>query len=113
MRSGPNKNTPRVEFGKVRTFDTFTQNIVIDSPDWFWFLRKGTKSFYFENADGTFTARREKRQRGDEYWFAYRKQFGRLTSMYIGKSDEITLEKLNDTCEKLNEKIYSGKVKRR
>ena len=43
-----------------------------DSPEWFrWLARLG--SFHFQGKSGHFTARQERKKRGDVYWYAYRK----------------------------------------
>jgi LuxR family maltose regulon positive regulatory protein len=53
-------------------------------------------TFSFVGAAGTFTARREKsgHKRGGWYWKAYRRQHGKLVSRYMGKSETLTLERL-------------------
>src|SRR5258708_37665701 len=48
----------------------------------------------------TFTARKEQRP-GGWYWYAYRRSQGKLHSVYLGKSEELTLERLNTTAEGL------------
>ena len=41
-------------------------------------------SFHFCGKNGHFTARKEKRQRGGDYWYAYRRHQGKQYSQYIG-----------------------------
>jgi len=48
----------------------------------------------------TFTARKEQRP-GGWYWYAYRRSQGKLHNVYLGKTEELTLERLNATAETL------------
>ncbi len=52
------------------------------------------RAFAFREGLATFTARKERRQRGSTYWTAYRKVRGNLTSAYLGKSPDLTLDRL-------------------
>jgi predicted ATPase/DNA-binding CsgD family transcriptional regulator len=58
------------------------------------------RAFSFETGHLTFTARKEQRP-GGWYWYAYRRSQGKLHSRYLGKSEELTLERLNATVEAL------------
>ncbi len=44
--------------------------IVPDSPEWFTWLDQ-VSSFAFSGKSGHYTARKEAKQRGDRYWYAY------------------------------------------
>ncbi len=52
---------------------------------------------------GIFTMRREQagNQRGDWYWRAYRKRNGKLQRVYVGKAEEVTLERLDAVARRL------------
>jgi predicted ATPase/DNA-binding CsgD family transcriptional regulator len=50
-------------------------------------------SFRFKHASGHLTARRESKK-GSLYWYAYRRVGGRLRKAYLGKLEDITLERL-------------------
>src|SRR5690348_13786927 len=70
-------------------------SIVIESEDWYrWLAAEQNHSFAFEHGTGTFTARRERKGSG-WYWYAYRKRQGRLHKAYLGKPQEVTLQRLN------------------
>ncbi len=58
-----------------------------------WLANEQNKSFSFRNDLGTFTARRE-RQRNGWYWYAYRRSEGKLHKVYLGRTEELTLERL-------------------
>ena len=60
--------------------------VVVGSAAWYtWLVDEQNQSFSFRNDSGTFTARRE-RQRHGWYWYAYRKNEGKLLKAYLGKS---------------------------
>lgn len=76
--------------------------LVPDSPDWFsWLARLG--SFHFQGKSGHFTARQERKQRGDAYWYAYRKAHKRRLKRYLGTTDKLTLANLEQTARNLYE----------
>jgi hypothetical protein len=50
---------------------------------------------------GTFTARKERFQRGGWYWRAYRRRFGRLRRVYLGKSEQLSLDCLEAAAQRL------------
>jgi len=56
-------------------------------------------SFAFQSKDGyRFTARKETRARGNSYWVAYRKIAGKLTHTYLGRSEDVTLARLEQVA---------------
>jgi LuxR family maltose regulon positive regulatory protein len=60
-------------------------------------------SFSFSSRDGyRFTARKESRARGRTYWVAYRKAGGKLTHSYIGRSEDVTLTRLEQVARSLS-----------
>ena len=60
-------------------------------------------TFAFSSDTGTFTARKERagNKRGGWYWKAYSTQQGKLSSLYLGKSEALTLERLNTVAQAL------------
>jgi len=81
--------------------------IAVGSPAWYAWLGDAT-SFAFRSQHGTFTAYKERRGPAQEYWKAYRRRAGRLQRMYLGKSGELTLDRLNAVAAELGEKISAG-----
>lgn len=50
------------------------------------------EAFHFHAASGeSFTARKERKQRGSTYWYAYKRVAGRLQKKYLGDGTNITL----------------------
>ena len=64
--------------------------IAVDSPSWAaWLADPAARSFSFRGVSVTYTARKELRSRGGEYWTAYRRQGGRLRKAYLGKAEDV------------------------
>src|SRR6476619_6223059 len=68
--------------------------ITVDTPAWFAWLEHAT-TFAFTSPLGCFTARKERQARGGGYWKAYRTVHGTLHRAYLGKAQDLTLERLN------------------
>jgi len=93
--------------------------LTIGTPDWYTWL-KTVSTFAFSSEHGSFTARKEQpgNRRGGEYWKAYRMQRGKLRRAYLGKSETLTLERLNEVAavlageNEVNKKPGSGKLTR-
>jgi LuxR family transcriptional regulator, maltose regulon positive regulatory protein len=83
------------------------QHITVGSLAWFDWLATATR-FAFVGTEGSFTAHRERYQRGGWYWRAYRRQNGRLHRIYIGKADALTLAQLEATAAALTQRVRSA-----
>ncbi len=69
--------------------------VVVGSDSWYvWLADEQNRSFSFRNHLGTFTVRRERIRRG-WYWYIYRKSGGKLRKAYLGKTEEVTFERLS------------------
>ncbi len=71
--------------------------IAIGTAAWYDWLEQH-RSFSFEANRLTFTARKEQRP-GGWYWYAYRRTQGKLRTTYLGKSEELTLERLTTAAK--------------
>ena len=93
--------TPTVQ-GKTLVYrqDGQEQVLTVDTAAWFAWLETAS-TFSFVSEAGSFTARREQagHKRGGWYWKAYRKQHGKLTSRYLGKSETLTLARLQTVAQ--------------
>lgn len=71
---------------------------------WDWLESEDAKSFRFETDHGckSYTARKEAIKTG-VFWYAYKKIESKLHKSYIGKSDELSLERLESVAYKLLE----------
>jgi LuxR family maltose regulon positive regulatory protein len=78
------------------------QVLTVDTAAWFAWLETAS-TFSFVGETGSFTARREQagHKRGGWYWKAYRKQQGKLSSRYLGKSETLTLARLQTVARAL------------
>lgn len=78
----------------------------VESPAWYAWLEQAS-TFTFQGQQGSFTARKERvaNGRGDQYWRAYRRHKGRLYRIYLGKTAQLTLARLNDAAETLTRRM--------
>jgi LuxR family maltose regulon positive regulatory protein len=67
--------------------------------EWYRWLETA-RSFAWRGAGGRFTARREERS-GSHFWYAYRRQNGALRKTYLGRSSELTAERLAEAARTL------------
>lgn len=76
--------------------------LAVGTPAWYAWLATAS-SFTFQSDSGSFLARNERagNRRGGWYWKAYRTQHGVLSSRYLGKSEALTLERLNAAARML------------
>jgi non-specific serine/threonine protein kinase len=75
--------------------DGQARSLTVGSPDWYRWLDDAA-TFAFVGRHGAFTARKEPASngRGGWYWRAYRKHDGTLRHRYLGRSGDLTLERL-------------------
>src|SRR5258706_11049896 len=101
--SNENRKTALVE-GETLSYQRDGQHyqLGVGTPAWYAWLRTAT-NFRVRSPFGTFTVRREQagNQRGNWYWRAYRKRDGKLHRVYVGKVEEVTLERLNAVVSQL------------
>ncbi|GCE10701.1 LuxR C-terminal-related transcriptional regulator [Tengunoibacter tsumagoiensis] len=85
-------------------------SISVGSARWFaWLQEETTLLFSFHSLDGSYTARKEHagNHRGGYYWKAYLKRQGRLSRAYLGKSEDLTLDRLNEVAMMLAKRPLS------
>jgi LuxR family maltose regulon positive regulatory protein len=76
--------------------------LAVGSPAWFaWLADDAARSFSFRSPAGAYTARKERRQRGGAYWVAYRTAAGRQHKVYLGKAEDLSLERLDEAAAAL------------
>ena len=78
-----------------------------EDPAWFAWLDEAS-SFAFHGQRGSFTARKESKQRGVVYWYAYRKTKGKLAKKYLGKTADLSLARLEDVAGALHADQATG-----
>src|SRR4051812_33346091 len=74
--------------------------LTVGTPAWFAWLERAT-TFSFSGPTGSFTARKEARARGGGYWKAYRTAHGTQERIYLGKSADLTLARLQEAAATL------------
>ncbi len=96
---------PPIIQGETLTYqqDGHTAQVVVGTSGWYTWLETAS-TFTFRSEYGSFTARKERagNRRGGPYWRAYRKRDGKLHRAYLGKSEELTLDRLNATAAMLS-----------
>src|SRR5215212_11760572 len=92
------RRIPQVADGVLHVLDpSGGLEITVGSPSWVaWLTDPVTRSFSFRSSSCRYTARKEHRSRGGEYWVAYRKRGGKLHKTYLGKAEDLTLARLED-----------------
>jgi ATP/maltotriose-dependent transcriptional regulator MalT len=75
-----------------------------DSTTWQAWLKQAT-SFAFRGQGGSYTARRERVKKGGWYWYAYRRSQKRVRKQYLGKSDALSLQRLEEIAERFNDEL--------
>ena len=97
------RRIPYVADGTLHVLDPSDGlEIAVGSPSWTaWLTDPATRSFSFKSASATYTARKERRTRGGEYWTAYRRHNGRLRKAYLGKAEDVTLDRLEGAATRL------------
>ena len=77
-------------------------DLAVGSAAWYAWLADDThRSFHFTHPTGDFTARKERKQRGQWYWVAYRQVHGKLYKVYLGKSETLSEAHLCEVAQAL------------
>jgi len=63
-------------------------------------------SFAFSGRAGAYTARKERTLQGNGYWYAYRRDGKRVRKKYLGKSETMTVERLEHVASRLHERLH-------
>ena len=98
---------PLVDHTHLLQPEPAAEAIAVGTPAWYAWLEEAT-SFVFRSRHGTFTAYKERRGPTQEYWKAYRRRAGRLQRVYLGKSGELTLDRLNAVAAELGNKTSAS-----
>ena len=85
------------------------RGIVVESAAWFaWLEQETARRFAYGVFDRQLgyivsfvTVRKERRQRGGDYWVAYQRVGGRLRKAYLGRSAALTADRLATAVEQL------------
>jgi hypothetical protein len=107
------KTTPKVRDRQLFCYPDPKPVCTLDSPAWFAWLETATSFRYFSwqrrnvfRGHGPLFApvsfRKERRRQG-WLWYAYRRVHPVLHKRYVGKSDGLTVVKLEETAVLLNE----------
>ena len=104
----PYGETPWVREGYIRTWDGTW--IRVDSAEWFaWLEQISSFCYSSQRSRMRLTARKEKRGT-NFYWYAYRKIDAKLHNVYLGKSEHISQERLEQACEQIHQQVKIGAI---
>ncbi|MDQ2886359.1 MAG: LuxR C-terminal-related transcriptional regulator [Chloroflexota bacterium] len=68
----------------------------LSEEDWLDWLEEH-RAFAFHGRNGQINLLKEKRERGGEgYWYAYRRHAGRMVKRYVGRSAQVSMERLEE-----------------
>ncbi|MGZ3644593.1 MAG: hypothetical protein ACXVCM_12155, partial [Ktedonobacteraceae bacterium] len=99
------KNLPTVT-GKTLIYQRqgHEQVVLVGTPAWYAWLQH-ERAFSFRTSSRQFTARKEQasNRRGGWYWKAYYRRAGKLCSTYLGKSERLSLERLQEVAGALED----------
>lgn len=84
----------------------------VDTLAWFGWLDTATKFSYPLGAPTFYrlTVRKEKR-RLDWYWYAYMKIDSKLHNAYVGRTADLSTQRLNQVAQALSEKVRQSQAK--
>lgn len=80
--------------------------MLVGTADWFDWLGQA-RSFAYQGGVGHFTARHEERS-GSRFWYAYRRQDGVMRKTYLGRSSELTAQRLDEAARTLARTDMNG-----
>ncbi len=78
-----------------------------ESPEWYTWLGE-IPSFRFKSKRGKYTARKEQRAQGGDYWIAYVKHSGKLYKKYLGSTDKLIIPRLEEVAEELTKQMENA-----
>ena len=99
--------TPRAWDAYVEDLQQPGQRVWVDRPGWVeWLEAATTRGFRYPVFDarvgyivGFMTVRKERRQRGGQYWIAYRRCQGQVRRVYLGASRRLTHASLEQQAQ--------------
>lgn len=98
----PYAGTPWIRGGKIIT--ETGQWIVLDTPAWFRWLRTVTSFCYTSTRSSNRVSARKEKRGNNFYWYGYSRNASKLHNVYLGKSEQLTTERLEWACGQLASK---------
>lgn len=81
---------------------------LLDTSSLMYWLDYANTFHVCSRVGNTFTLRKETKQRGGGYWYAYKRVRGRVEKKYIGEKSNVTLEKLEVLAQYFSDLGTSG-----
>lgn len=80
-----------------------SRQIEVGTEAWFTWLIEA-RSFAYDHGGTSFTARKQQRK-GFWYWYAYARRDGQLRCVYLGRSNSLTIERLQTIARALHTSV--------
>jgi LuxR family transcriptional regulator, maltose regulon positive regulatory protein len=80
--------------------DNGIRDIILENPAWLAWVSQ-ISSFAFHGRNGSYTAWKECKQRGEGYWYASTRIGGKMTKRYLGRVIDLTLPRLEQVAQEL------------
>src|SRR5581483_10109118 len=91
---------------RVSLEENTSSTLLVGSNEWYQWLEHHSR-FAFVARSGTFTALKQRRA-GGWYWYAYQHRNGERPTLALGKSEQLTLEKLRATARTFGSPVLSA-----
>lgn len=75
-------------------------SLAVEDSAWFDWLATAA-SFTFSGKHAQLTVRKESRQRGEKYWYAYHRSGQKMSKKYLGRTTDLTLSRLEEVSRQL------------
>jgi len=106
-------STPTVQYNRLYLADCLEPLCAVESPTWFdWLESATTFRFHSQHRRNVYrgngplfspiSVRKERRRHG-WLWYAYRRSYGVLHKRYVGKSEALTIARLEEVALVLNQ----------
>src|SRR5437764_5522542 len=81
--------------------DSAIRDMLLESLAWLAWVGRSS-SFAFHGRNGSYTAWKEHKQRGEGYWYASARIGGKMTKRYLGRGIDLTLPRLEQVAQELH-----------
>ncbi|WP_156481541.1 hypothetical protein [Anabaena sp. 4-3] len=103
----PKSSLPSVQQGLFRSLGGWEIRLVEDWESWQEWLERNNSFRYCPMwGEPAYTVRKEQGTKGKaSYWYAYRKESGKLAKVYVGLSEALTVQNLEAIALQLTQKL--------
>ena len=99
----PQTNMPVLRDGRLHLVDH--PSIAVDTEAWFAWLHQANRFCYWPTPSSFRLTVRKERRRHAHYWYAYLKYARKLHNAYVGRTEAVTSERLQQVLTLLMHKV--------